>query len=122
MLLKLREALLGAAFALLVMTTAAVPFTRVTNAQDSMPVSVEQVRIAALESVMAPAQIKLSDHEGRIIRLEDAVNVIRDSAEESRWWARGIGIALALAVVERVLRTAGIIGTIGKSDGLGPVG
>lgn len=112
MLLKLREAILGAAFALIVMTTAAVPFT---NAQETT----DQVRIRGLEMVTGPMQVKLGDHEGRIIRLEDAVTEIRNDAEESRWWARGIGIALALAVVERVLRTAGVIG---KSDGMGPVG
>jgi hypothetical protein len=115
MLLKLREALLGAAFAVLVIMVGSVPFK--THAEES----VDQVRIRDLEKTVAPFAMKLEDHEGRLIKLEDAVTGFRNDSDEIKWWLRGLGGAIALAVLERVLRTAGIkLGT--KSDGMGPVG
>lgn len=110
---KLREMLLGMSFALFIMVTASVPF----SGQESA----DQVRLRDLERDQVPLEMKIQDHEGRLIRLEDAVAVFKSSSEEGTWWMRGIGAALALAVLERVLRTAGVIGK-GGSDGLGPVG
>jgi hypothetical protein len=101
-----RGMLLGAAAALLIVGTAAVCYPEDT---------VDQVRIAALERLNS----KVEDHETRLTHLEDAVMDIRESQEEAKWWYRGIGGALILAVLERILRTAGVIR---KTDGLGPVG
>lgn len=98
--------LLGAAISLMIVGTAAVCYPDET---------VDQVRIAALEKV--PGRIE--DHEARLIRLEDWEMDIRSSQEEAKWWYRGIGGALILAVLERILRTAGVLR---KTDGLGPVG
>lgn len=79
----------------------------------------DQLRIDALQRTST----QVDDHEKRIIHLEDAMAqmVIQsaESREEEKWWLRGIGGAIMLAIAERVLRTAGVLG---KSDGAGPVG
>jgi len=76
----------------------------------------DQVRLTALEHVKET----VDDHERRIIKLEDAVMVFQDSKSEFTWWLRFIGAAIMLAILERVLRTAGVLSN--KTDGLGPVG
>jgi hypothetical protein len=103
---KLRSVLLGMTMGFMVIGTAAVSFPQET---------VDQVRIAELERTTA----KLGDFEPRLIHLEDETTAIQESETEAKWWYRGIGVALILAVLERILRTAGIIT---RTDGLGPVG
>lgn len=105
----LRNVLLGVCFALLVIATSNISYPQ------TAPDTVDQVRIAELERVTG----KMTDHEIRIVRLEDAIMALRDSDAEAKWWYRGVGTALILAVLERILRTAGILK---QTDGMGPVG
>jgi len=105
----LRKVLLGVCFALLVIATSSVSYP------DAPPETVDQLRISELEKVAG----KMTDHEIRIVKLEDALMILRETNEEAKWWYRGVGTALILAVLERILRTAGILS---KSDGMGPVG
>lgn len=101
--LYVREALLCCALTLTVAATA-----QVASLSD-------QLRIDALQRTT----IQVDDHEKRIIHLEDAVAEINATGDEVKWWLRGIGVALGLAIAERVLRTAGVLA---KTDGAGPVG
>jgi len=107
-----RGVIIGISFALALMATAQ------TFSQQGAIVtgpSVDQVRIETLEKL--PSQVM--DHEKRLIHLEDAVANINETGEETKWWLRGIGAALVLAIAERVLRTAGVLS---RTDGEGPVG
>lgn len=103
--------LLGMCIALLVISTSLVAYPQVP------PETVDQVRIAQLESVMG----RMSDHEIRIVRLEDSMMAMRDDEAEAKWWYRGIGAALILAVLERILRTSGVLKN-DRADSMGPVG
>ena len=105
----LREMLLGIALAMSLIGTATVALPSPT------PQTVDEVRITALEKLGTT----VDDHERRLIRVEDAVMGMQDTRNEFTWWLRFIGGAIALAIAERVLRTAGVLG---KSDGGGPVG
>ncbi len=105
----IRDALLGISLALGLIGTASAFF-------DETP---DQIRIRELEKVATQALLKTADHDGRIIRLEDAVASIKDDLAEGKWWQRGIGGALVLAILERILRTAGVLR---RTDGVGPVG
>lgn len=98
-----REALLCCALTLAVAATA-----QVTSLSD-------QLRVDA----QFRTTLQVEDHEKRIIHLEDAVMSINQTSDEEKWWLRGIGGALVLAIAERVLRTAGVLA---KTDGAGPVG
>lgn len=44
--------------------------------------------------------------EVRLIKLEDGVKVHSDQLTEITWWARGIGFALILGVMEKVFKIA----------------
>lgn len=105
----LRNALLGVSFALLLIATSNISYPQ------SPPETIDQVRIAELERVTG----KMTDHEIRIVRLEDTIMALRETNDEAKWWYRGVGTALILAVLERILRTAGILK---QTDGMGPVG
>jgi hypothetical protein len=116
MFVKLRGALLGAAFSLLMVMMGSVP-TRTSAQQESA----DQVRIRDLEKEVSPLGIKVEEHEVRLVKVEDAVADFKNDWDEIKWWLRGLAAAIGMAVLERVLRTAGIkLPT--KSDGLGPVG
>ena len=101
---------MGMAFALCVLGTA------VNCYPQASPETVDQVRIGQLEREVGA----MTDFERRLIRLEDTAASIREHEDEAQWWYRGIGGALILAVLERILRTVGILRD--KSDGMGPVG
>lgn len=49
---------------------------------------------------------EMKSNEARFIHLEDNVKVHTDQLTEITWWARGIGFALILGVMERVFKIA----------------
>jgi hypothetical protein len=106
---RLRSVLLGVILSFMVMGTAEVLFPQ------SLPETADQVRIAELERAAG----KMGDVQTTVIHLQDEMAAIRENEDEAKWWYRGIGLALILAVLERILRTSGILR---KTDGLGPVG
>lgn len=103
-------ALLGIILGFSILGTAAVALPQVP------PETVDQVRISQLEQVTG----RMNDHETRLIHLEDRAAAAEANQDEMKWWERFIGSALILAVIERILRSAGVL--TGKSESMGPVG
>ena len=113
---RLQGLLLGGAFSLMVIATAAVCLPQQT--QPMMPSqTVDDFKIHTLEETVKG----MASYEIRIVKLEDAVAAISQDSQEAKWWYRGIGCALLLAIMERILRTAGVLPK-DKTDGQGPVG
>jgi len=107
----IRGFLLGATLGFMIIAMAVACYPQMQPQQQT----IDRYELAELEKVSGHVE----DHERRLIRLEDALTAIRDANTEFTWWLRGIGGALTLAVLERILRTSGILR---KTDGLGPVG
>lgn len=106
----LQGSLLGMTISLLMIGTASSLYPQ------APPETADQVRIQELERSVGT----MSGFEARIVRLEDSVLAIREDEAEAKIWYRAIGGALILAVMERILRSTGVLKP--KGDGMGPVG